>query len=416
MKYSKFGKRFTRPSGITQLMVDLGKANASDDPDIIMLGGGNPALIPEAQAVFSEEADAMLKDGKQFDRMLSAYDGPQGNDAFLNALTDMLNQHFDWGISPANIALTNGSQNSFFYLFNLLAGEMDDGSNKKVLLPLAPEYVGYADLGLSDDMFRSVMPKIEMLDNKQFKYHVDFDALSIDDDIAAICVSRPTNPTGNVITDAEMAKLNKLAKQHDIPLIIDNAYGLPFPGAIYTDAKPFWNQNTIMCMSLSKLGLPGARTGIVIAREEIVQAISSMSAIMTLAPNSLGAALMTRLIKNDKLLSLRDNIVKPFYQKKANQAVSLFNDIFSELPAYLHKPEGAFFMWLWFDKLTISCDELYERLKKRNVYVIPGHNFFINIQDKTPHMQQCIRINYAKDYALLEKGLKIIAEEIEAAS
>ena len=413
MTYSKFGNRFTRPSGITRLMVDLGKANASNDPDIIMLGGGNPALIPEAQAVFTEEAHILLEDGKQFDHMLSAYDGPQGNDEFLNALTDMLNRHFGWNISAKNIALTNGSQNSFFYLFNLLAGEMDDGSNKKVLLPLAPEYVGYADLGLSDDMFRSLMPKIEMLENNQFKYHVDFDALTIDSDIAAICVSRPTNPTGNVITDEEMAKLDELAKQHDIPLIIDNAYGLPFPGAIYTDAKPFWNSNTIMCMSLSKLGLPGARTGIVIAKEEIVQAISSMSAIMTLAPNSLGAALMTRLIKNDKLLSLRDDIIKPFYQDKADTAVNLFNETFKNLPVYLHKPEGAFFMWLWFEKLPFSCEELYQRLKKRNVYVIPGHNFFINIEDKTPHMQQCIRINYAKDYDVLKKGLEIIAEEIQ---
>ena len=50
--YSKFGEKFTRYSGITQLMDDLGKANHSDDENIIMLGGGNPALIPEAHDIF----------------------------------------------------------------------------------------------------------------------------------------------------------------------------------------------------------------------------------------------------------------------------------------------------------------------------------------------------------------------------
>jgi valine--pyruvate aminotransferase len=45
-----------------------------------------------------------------------------------------------------------------------------------------------------------------------------------------ICVSRPTNPTGNVITDEELIKLDALANQHGIPLVIDNAYGVPFPG------------------------------------------------------------------------------------------------------------------------------------------------------------------------------------------
>jgi len=44
--YSKFGKRFSRESGITQLMADLGKANHSNDSNTVMLGGGNPAIIP----------------------------------------------------------------------------------------------------------------------------------------------------------------------------------------------------------------------------------------------------------------------------------------------------------------------------------------------------------------------------------
>ena len=46
-----------------------------------------------------------------------------------------------------------------------------------------------------------------------------------------ICVSRPTNPTGNVITDEELMKLDLLAQQRDIPLVIDNAYGVPFPAS-----------------------------------------------------------------------------------------------------------------------------------------------------------------------------------------
>jgi alanine-alpha-ketoisovalerate/valine-pyruvate aminotransferase len=33
-------------------------------------------------------------------------------------------------------------------LFNLLAGRMPDGSRKKILLPLVPEYIGYSDQGI----------------------------------------------------------------------------------------------------------------------------------------------------------------------------------------------------------------------------------------------------------------------------
>ena len=85
-----------------------------------------------------------------------------------------------------------------------------------------------------------------MLDNRMFKYHVDFEQLKVDESIAAICASRPTNPTGNVLTDEEVRKLDKLARDNNIPLIIDNAYGTPFPNIIFEDVTPFWNDNPFL--------------------------------------------------------------------------------------------------------------------------------------------------------------------------
>jgi valine--pyruvate aminotransferase len=277
--------------------------------------------------------------------------------------------------------------------------------------------VGYADQGLSEDMFVSIKPSIHILDDsennsKQFKYEIDFNALEqtlqSDQKFGAICVSRPTNPTGNVITDAELGRLDTLAQQYKIPLIVDNAYGHPFPGAIYTDATLTWNSNMILCMSLSKLGLPGLRTGIVIANHDLISAMGRINGIMILAPNSVGPTLMTRMIKDKELLKLCRTVIKPFYEDKAATAVKLFDEIFADLPVYLHKLEGAFFMWLWFKDMGINSEELYNRLKLENVYVIPGHNFFIGIDDEWKHKHQCIRINYAKDEATLRKGLEAI--------
>ena len=78
------------------------------------------------------------------------------------------------------------------------------------------------------------------------------------------------------------------------------------------------------------------------------------------------------------------------------------------MPVYLHKLEGAFFMWLWFKDSQIRSETLYQHLKEKDVYIIPGHNFFINIDDNWPHKHQCVRINYAKDEATLRKGLEAI--------
>ena len=53
MKFSKFGNRFTRHTGARQLMDDLGAAMTSEDP-VMMLGGGNPAHIPEVLRLLAE--------------------------------------------------------------------------------------------------------------------------------------------------------------------------------------------------------------------------------------------------------------------------------------------------------------------------------------------------------------------------
>jgi valine--pyruvate aminotransferase len=412
MKLSKFGSKFTRKSGINQLMQDLGEAYSSNHPDLCMLGGGNPAFIPEAQALFSREMSRLI-DNNLFERMIGIYDGPQGEQSFRDVLADYLNKKFNWNISADNISLTNGSQNSFFYLFNALAGEMPDGSVKKIMFPLSPEYVGYADSGLSEDMFVSNRPNIEHLGNKQFKYRVNFDELEIDDESAAICLSRPTNPTGNVVSDRELARLDQLARLHNIPLIVDNAYGQPFPNVIYADAKLNWNENTVLCMSLSKLGLPGARTGVVIANKEITNTVSALSGIITLAPNSVGAALMTRMIEDGEIEHLTETIIKPFYRQQLDSAIEVFNQIFADLPVLMHKPEGAFFLWLWCQDLPISTKELYARLKAKQVFVIPGEDFFIDIDPNWPHTQQCLRINYGQPTEKLRAGLEVLATELK---
>lgn len=412
MTFSLFGDKFTRHAGITRLMEDLNDGLRT--PGAIMLGGGNPAQIPAMTEYFSDLLADMLRSGS-LTRALCNYDGPQGKNALLGALADMLRETFAWPVTEKNIALTNGSQSAFFYLFNLFAGRCADGSRKKVLFPLTPEYIGYADTGLEEELFVCARPEIEILEQGQFKYHINFNQLHISDETGLICVSRPTNPTGNVITDDELEKLDALARRHNIPLVIDNAYGLPFPGIIFTDVRPIWNPNIILCMSLSKLGLPGSRCGIIIAREEIIHAISNMNGIISLAPGGSGAAIALEMINRGDLLRLSDTVIKPFYQQRVQDAIAIIRHYLPEQRCLIHKPEGAIFLWLWFNNLPVSTELLYQRLKQRGVLMVPGHYFFPGLTDPWPHSNQCMRMNYVPQPEHIEAGVKILAEEIERA-
>jgi len=128
----------------------------------------------------------------------------------------------------------------------------------------------------------------------------------------------------------------------------------------------------------------------------------------------MGTAIATEMIHSGSIFSVCREHVKPFYREKMELAVSLARQYFKDLNIAIHRPEGAFFLWLWLRDLPVGCHELYQRLKARGVVVVPGHYFFFGLKKPHPHQDQCLRINYAQDEAVVETGFRIIAEEVEA--
>jgi valine--pyruvate aminotransferase len=75
---SRFGKKVAEGSGISRLMDDLGDALV-ESRNILMLGGGNPAHIPQVQEHFRESMLKLLQNVGEFERAVGNYDPPQGN-------------------------------------------------------------------------------------------------------------------------------------------------------------------------------------------------------------------------------------------------------------------------------------------------------------------------------------------------
>lgn len=417
-EFSLVGRKMAAPAGIVELMDDLGRAMTLD-PGMRMLGGGNPAAVPEMQALIRERMKELLADGDAFERLMTNYEPPQGNPRFLRAVASLLQRTFGWDVGPENIAVTCGGQSAFFYLFNLLAGRFEGGRRRKVLLPLAPEYIGYGNQGVEEDLFFACRPEMvwpEGAGSRIFKYRIDFAAVeeALDrEDVGAIAVSRPTNPTGNVLTDDEVARLSALAAARGIPLILDNAYGSPFPGVVFASARPFWAPHVILTFSLSKLGLPGTRTGIVVAPQQIISAIQSLTAVVGLSNSTLGQQLVMPWVESGRILEFGPKILRPFYEQKSREAVAWVREFFDAAGVEwsLHASEGAFFQWLWLRDLGITTRELYERLKARQVLTVPGEYFFFGLPDDWPHRHECLRLNCSGPPNIVREGLEIIARE-----
>jgi valine--pyruvate aminotransferase len=191
-----------------------------------------------------------------------------------------------------------------------------------------------------------------------------------------MCRELPHEPHGQCAHRKRVQTLHALCAAQGIPLIIDNAYGHPFPGVIHNGFQPNWQPGMIFSISMSKVGLPGVRNAVIVADPPIVKALSNMNAIVSLANGNLGQALLTPLLKDDTLIKLGREIIRPFYRERSDFAKAVLTAALGEnVPWALHAQEGAFFLWLWLKGLPIPAAELYRRLKARKVLVIPGHYF-----------------------------------------
>ncbi len=411
MKLSSFGEKYTGQSGIVDLMADLGEA-LHTNPNMISMGGGNPSRIPTVEEIYRDLLVNLLSAPNGAYNILGKYQPPQGDEQLLKQLAQLLRAEYGWPITDRNVAISNGGQSAFFVLSNLLAGKYTDGSIKQIQFPLVPEYLGYTDAGLETNFFSSTRPAIDIIDEHVYKYRVDFESLEVTDRTAALCVSRPTNPTGNVLTDNEVSQLDAIARESHVPLIIDGAYGAPFPNIIFERVTPHWNDNTILLLSLSKLGLPGVRTGFIVASEEMIHAYANANTILNLACGNVGPAIAGKLFEDREVLRIGSELIMPYYRDKAMRAMELVIEACSDLPMYVHKPEGAIFLWLWFKDLPVHSTQLYQLLKEAGVLIIPGHDSFAGLDEDWPHTHECIRVSYAQDEEQVKKGIEIIAREV----
>lgn len=416
--FSRAGAKLSQATGISELMEDLGHA-LTVAPQMRMLGGGNPAIIPEFLAAAQKRLEEIARSPEAVAAMLGNYDPPRGHPRFIHSFAALLQRTYGWDIGPENVAVTAGSQCATFFLINLLAGEGRGGKPRKILLPLCPEYLGYADQGLEPHVFVACRPHLQWpngQDARLFKYHIDFVAVEHHlraGNIAAMLVSRPTNPSANVLSDDEILRLSNLACEYEVPLIIDQAYGVPFPAIIYTSAKPLYAPHLILLFSFSKIGLPGTRTGMVVGPPEITEAVASMTAVAGLANPTMGQQIVLPWLEDGSILEIGPRWLRPFYNERRLRARQWLEDAFQRagIPWALHADEGAFFHWLWLPELNISSREFCQRLKQRQVLTVPGEYFFYGLEEDWPHRHQCLRLNYSGPETAVREAIAIIAEE-----
>lgn len=410
---SLIGQKMSRLTGVRAIMKDIVETLQSDSGKWINLSPGNPLILPEIEAMWREYTATLLASA-DFGEVVGRYGASQGHTPLIDAVVEFFNSHYGWGITRRNVLITPGSQSIYFYAANCFGGLDERGQNRKIVLPLSPDYTGYGGVTLADDTLQAYKPAIDIVAPHRFKYRPDFDQLKVDETTGAVLFSRPANPTGNILTDEEVKRIVDVAAARNVPVLIDSAYATPFPDLAFTAMTPVFAENVIHCLSLSKAGLPGERVGIAIGDERNIEALECFQTNATIHSSRFGQALAAQAINSGELARLSANVIKPFYQHKAKVLTAAFDrEMSNDIPWHLHQAEGAIFAWLWLKDLPITDKELYQLIKKEHVFVVPGEPFFPGLNEDWPHKQQCLRISLTATEEELEMGAAIIARVVK---
>lgn len=412
---TQFGAQMSHLTGVRAIMKDIVETlRAAKGQEFINLSAGNPVILPEVEQLW-RDCTADLLSSSEYGEVVCRYGASQGYQPLIEAVVQDFNQRYGLELSDRNILITPGSQTLYFYAANAFGGYTTSGELKQIVLPLSPDYTGYGGVSLIPEALIAYRPTLD-IDGAahRFKYRPDFSQLEINEQTGCVLFSRPCNPTGNVLTNDEVQKIAALAAPYDVPVLVDSAYGPPFPALNFTEMTPLFGGNIIHCMSLSKAGLPGERIGIAIGDERVIQALECFQTNVGIHSSRYGQAIAARAIQSGALADIALQVIRPHYQSKFTVLESTLDQAMPrDVPWLLHRGEGAIFAWLWLKDLPITDWEFYQQLKQVGIIVVPGKDFFPGLRADWSHTQQCLRISLTATDQEIETGMKRLAEVVD---
>jgi valine--pyruvate aminotransferase len=377
------------------------------------LGVGNPAAIPEVCDWWQGLATEALTEG--FTDLSCRYGPSRGLLRLVDAIVGYFNRRYGWDIGPRNVVVGPGSQLLCFMAAAMFTGPGAE-RDAKLVLPMTPDYTGYQGLSMAEGGVRGVDPLLIAEGERSFRYRLDVSAVREQVDAGMLLSSSPSNPAGRCLSADERSGLIEIAEALDVPLMMDHAYGYPFPGIAEAPTGPVWHDHVINSFSLSKAGLPGERLGFVIAHERYAGPLVSFLANSTLHAPQLVQSTVARALEGDAIDAVVASAITPFYAERRKYVESLLAEALpSEVSWRLHASEGGMFVWLWVDEDWFEDLELYRILKDRGVFIVPGRHFFTEPErSRMPgrHPRQCVRISMTPNPADLTAGIAQIARAL----
>ncbi|UCC72202.1 MAG: aminotransferase class I/II-fold pyridoxal phosphate-dependent enzyme [Gemmatimonadota bacterium] len=268
------------------------------------------------------------------------------------------------GATIDNVLVSNGgSEANYVTTWKLL--DPDD-----VVVMQAPNYMQI--WGQGENFAREVRP-FHLLEERGWAPDLDELDARVDGDVKLIVVTNPNNPTGAILTEAEIDRIVAIAERAGAWIIADEIYaGAELDG---TWSPSFWDRydRLVITAGLSKAyGLPGLRIGWAVGPADFIADLWSYKDYTSIAPGTL-SDLCARIALNPETrprIYERTRGILSENLQPLEVWLSERPDTFRYLP-----PRAGAICYTRYD-LSINSSELAQRLKdEQSVLIVPGDHF-----------------------------------------
>jgi aspartate aminotransferase len=331
-----------------------------------------------------------------------AYGPSDGLPELRQAIADYFGRYGIF-IEPRDVLVTNGGSEAALFAMNLVA---DFGDEIIIPEPFYTNYNGFATM--------AGVKVIPITTKAEDGFHLpsqDLIERAITKRTRAILVCSPNNPTGTILSEAELRCLADLAIRHDLFLIGDEVYKeFTYEGAVHHSLLELEDvrERVIVLDSVSKrFSACGARVGCLVSRNRKVLESGLKFGQARLCPPTIeqwGAVAAYRMDPG------YFDPIRIEYQARRD---TLYVGLTANPDVVLRKPDGAFYMIV---KLPVrDCDDFARWLLSdwqiggETVMVAPGDGFYA-----TPGLgQDEIRVAYVLGVDKLQRAANILVKGME---
>ena len=374
-----------KPSGIRKFFDIVSEMN-----DAISLGVGEPDFVTPWQI---REAGI-----RSIRRGYTQYTGNRGLPALRERIARYMEERFGAAYPPEHIIVTVGASEGIDLVMRAVCEAGDE-----ILIP-DPGYVSYVPCVQLAGGTPVTVPCVK---ENGFILTPEAMEAKITPRTKALLLPYPNNPTGGIMTKAQLEALVPLIEKYDLLVISDEIYAeLTYGGSHVSVASlPGLRERTVVINGFSKaFAMTGWRIGFVCAPPEVDAAMLKIHQYTLLcAPGASQYAAIAALDDgfSDHFAAVEQ--MRAEYDKRRRFMVDFFNQ--NGMPCF--EPRGAFYAYPSVEGLGVTGEEFANGLlRAEKVAAVPGDAFG---EAGKFH----VRCSYATGMSSLDEATKRIARYVK---